>query len=83
MGYRGRFEAPEVQEVIEKAIARIIAAGKPAGILTFSETLNRRYLDLGACFVAVGADVTEFSTALRALAARYGRGQGAAGRSGY
>jgi 4-hydroxy-2-oxoheptanedioate aldolase len=77
MGYRGRFEAPEVQEVIEAAITRIIAAGKPAGILTFSETLNRRYLDLGATFVAVGADVTEFGTALRALAARYGRGQAA------
>jgi 4-hydroxy-2-oxoheptanedioate aldolase len=83
MGYRGRFEAPEVQEVIEKAIGRIIAAGKPAGILTFSETLNRRYLDLGATFVAVGADVTEFSAALRSLAARYGRGQGAAKLSGY
>jgi 4-hydroxy-2-oxoheptanedioate aldolase len=77
MGYRGRFEAPEVQEVIEKAIGRIVAAGKPAGILTFSEALNLRYLDLGATFVAVGADVTEFGTALRALAARYGRGQGA------
>ncbi|RWX75963.1 2-keto-3-deoxy-L-rhamnonate aldolase [Neorhizobium lilium] len=83
MGYRGRFEAAEVQEVIEKALGRIIAAGKPAGILTFSETLNRRYLDLGATFVAVGADVTEFSSALRSLAARYGRGQGAPKLSGY
>jgi len=83
MGFRGRFEAAEVQEVIEKAIGRIIAAGKPAGILTFSESLNRRYLDLGATFVAVGADVTELSAALRALAARYGRGQGDARSSGY
>lgn len=74
MGYRGRIEAPEVQDVIETAIRRIVAAGKPAGILTFNETLNRRYIELGANFVAVGADVTEFSSALRSLAGRYGRG---------
>ncbi len=79
MGYLGRMEAPEVQEVIEKAISTIVASGKAAGILTFSESLNRRYLDLGATFVAVGADVTEFSAALRGLAARYGRGPGKAG----
>jgi 4-hydroxy-2-oxoheptanedioate aldolase len=71
MGFLGRMDAPEVQAVIEAAIATILKAGKPAGILTFSENLNRRYLDLGASFVAVGADVTEFSGALRALAARY------------
>jgi 4-hydroxy-2-oxoheptanedioate aldolase len=77
MGYRGRIEAPEVQQVIESAITRIVSAGKPAGILTFNEGLNRRYMDLGASFVAVGADVTEFSGALRTLAGRYGRGVGA------
>ncbi|MFZ2479046.1 MAG: HpcH/HpaI aldolase/citrate lyase family protein [Propioniciclava sp.] len=62
----------EVQRVIEAGIASILAAGKPAGILTFDATLNQRYLDLGATFVAVGADVTEYATALDALAARYG-----------
>jgi 4-hydroxy-2-oxoheptanedioate aldolase len=76
MGYRGRIDAPEVQEVIEKAIGRIVAAGKPAGILTFNETFNRRYLDLGVTFLAVGSDVTEYASALRALAGRYGRGLG-------
>ncbi|MEQ1405284.1 HpcH/HpaI aldolase/citrate lyase family protein [Neorhizobium sp. Rsf11] len=84
MGYLGRMEAPEVQEVIDKAIVTIVKAGKAAGILTFSESLNRHYLDLGASFVAVGADVTEFSGALKALAARYGRATGKpAPRSGY
>lgn len=84
MGFLGRMEAPEVQEVIDKAILRIVKAGKAAGILTFSESLNRHYLDLGASLVAVGADVTEFSAALKALARRYGRG-GEAGkpRAGY
>jgi 4-hydroxy-2-oxoheptanedioate aldolase len=72
MGFAGNLEAPEVQSAIEKAIATILKAGKPAGILTFNETLNRRYLDLGATFVAVGADVTEFSSALQRLRRRYG-----------
>ena len=72
MGFPGNMEAREVHAAIEKAIATILNAGKPAGILTFNETLNRRYLELGATFVAVGADVTEFSSALQRLRRRYG-----------
>ncbi|MGW9231156.1 aldolase/citrate lyase family protein [Pseudorhizobium sp. NPDC055634] len=84
MGYIGRIEAPEVQETIEKAIGTINAAGKAAGILTFNEALNMRYIDLGARFVAVGSDVAEFAGALRSLAGRYGRGTpGTGGSSGY
>jgi 4-hydroxy-2-oxoheptanedioate aldolase len=71
MGFPGNLEAPEVQAAIEAAIVTIRKAGKPAGILTFNETLNRRYLDLGATFVAVGADVTEFSAALQQVRRRY------------
>jgi 4-hydroxy-2-oxoheptanedioate aldolase len=77
MGYLGRMDAPEVQAVIEDAIGTIVAAGKAAGILTFNETFNRRYLELGASFVAVGADVTEFSGVLKALSARYKAEDGA------
>jgi 4-hydroxy-2-oxoheptanedioate aldolase len=71
MGFPGNLGAPEVQVAIEKGIAAILKAGKPAGILTFDETLNRRYLELGATFVAVGADVAEFSVALQRLRSRY------------
>lgn len=83
MGYLGRIDTPQVQDVIEGAIAKIVAAGKAAGILTFSEAYNRRYLDLGACFVAVGADVSLFSTALKSLAARYKDGNVTAGSTSY
>ena len=76
MGFRGQTHAPEVQAAVEDGISRIIAAGKPAGILTFDEALNRRYLELGATFVAVGADVTEFMAALRTLGRRYGLAPG-------
>ena len=81
---RQREEHVDLHERIETAIATIDAAGKAAGILTFNETLNRRYIELGARFVAVGSDVAEFAGALRGLAARYGRGNAATGGpSGY
>jgi 4-hydroxy-2-oxoheptanedioate aldolase len=83
MGFPGQLHAPEVQAVIEEAIARICATGKPAGIMTFDEELNRRYLELGATFVAVGADVTEFSAALCALAERYRSSGRTSATSGY
>lgn len=71
MGYLGKIAEPEVQGVIEDAIRKIVGAGKAAGILTFNEDYNKRYLELGASFVAVGADVFEFSNVLRRLASRY------------
>jgi 4-hydroxy-2-oxoheptanedioate aldolase len=57
MGYLGRPNAPEVVAEIEAAIRRITALGKPAGILTGDMALARRYLELGARFVAIGSDV--------------------------
>ena len=48
---------PEVQKVIGDGIRRVRAAGKAPGILTADETLAKRYLELGALFVAVGIDV--------------------------
>lgn len=75
MGFPGEIHRAEVQAAIEAGIGTIVAAGKPAGILTFDETLNKQYLDLGATFVAVGADVTEFTKALRSLGQRYGLGR--------
>jgi 4-hydroxy-2-oxoheptanedioate aldolase len=74
MGFPGQPNTPEVWAAIQDALTRIAGAGKPAGILTFDEGLNRRCIDLGARFVAVGADVTEYTAALRALARRYGAG---------
>ncbi len=67
MGYPGNSDAPEVQEAIEAAIQKITAAGKAAGILTFSQPLAKRYLDLGATFVAVGMDTLLLANTARAL----------------
>jgi 4-hydroxy-2-oxoheptanedioate aldolase len=41
------------------------------GILTADETLAKRYLELGALFVAVGIDVNLLTKNARALAQRF------------
>ena len=67
MGYLGMPGAPEVVAAVEQAISRIVAAGKPAGILTGDQAFARRCLDLGATFVAIGNDVTLFANAASKL----------------
>jgi len=74
MGHLGHPGAPEVQAAVEEAIARIIAHGKPAGILIGDQGLARRYLDLGATFVAIGNDVTLFANAAARLLADFKAG---------
>ncbi len=71
MGHRGRPEHPDVQAAIEDGLRRIVAAGKAPGILTGNPALARRYLELGACFVAVGIDVLLYAKAARALSAEF------------
>ena len=76
MGHRGNAAHPEVQAVIEEGIGRIVKAGKAAGILTSNNEWARRYLDLGATFVAVGTDVGVLAKQTTALARRF-KGEGA------
>ncbi|MCY1266542.1 4-hydroxy-2-oxovalerate aldolase [compost metagenome] len=71
MGYLGQPTHPQVRSAIEAAIAHICAAGKAPGILATDEILARRYIELGARFVAVGVDATILASATRALAARF------------
>lgn len=71
MGHVGDSDHPEVQAAIEDAIARIQRAGKAAGILTPNETLARKYLALGATFVAVGLDTNLLVRSTSALAASF------------
>ena len=71
MGHRGNPGHPEVQAAIEDAIVRIGKAGKAAGILSADQSLARRYLELGAKFVAVGVDTTVLMRGLQTLAAAF------------
>lgn len=74
MGHRGNSGHPEVQAAIEQGITTIVASGKAAGILTADAALARRYLALGATFVAVGVDVSLLAQATRRLAEDFGVG---------
>ncbi|MNJ35127.1 4-hydroxy-2-oxo-heptane-1,7-dioate aldolase [compost metagenome] len=71
MGHRGNPGHPEVQAAIEDAIVRIQQAGKAAGILSADQKLARRYIELGARFVAVGVDTTVLMRGLQTLAADF------------
>jgi len=71
MGHRGNPGHPEVTAAIEDAIVRIRQAGKAAGILSADQKLARRYIELGANFVAVGVDTTVLMKGLQGLAGQY------------
>ncbi len=71
LGHVGDPLHAEVQKAIEQSIKRIVKAGKAAGILTTDETLARRYLELGATFVAVGLDNNLLARATSQLAAKF------------
>lgn len=71
MGHVGDPGHPEVQAAIENGIRRVLAAGKAPGILMADEKLARRYIELGALFVAVGVDTMIFAGALSATASKY------------
>lgn len=70
-GHVGDPGHPEMQQLIDDSIRRIVAGGKAAGILTTDDALARRYLDLGATFVAVGLDNNLLARSTTALAAKF------------
>ena len=71
LGFVGNSGHPQVQGAIEDAIVRISRAGKAAGILTPDPALARRYLDLGATFVAVGLDTLMLVRGTSALVSQF------------
>lgn len=71
LGFPGETANPAVLPKIEDAVRRIRSAGKAPGILTPDEKLAKRYLELGALFVAVGADIGLLARGSEALAAKF------------
>ncbi len=69
MGHLGNANHADVVATIEDAVTRITNAGRAAGILITDLNAAKRYLDLGATFVATGIDVTLLANAGRKLAA--------------
>ncbi len=71
MGLVGQSSHPDVVAAIKRALGRIRAAGKPAGMLCLDETLVQPYIDAGCNFIAVGVDVVLLTRAVDALRAKY------------
>lgn len=71
LGHLGNANHPDVQAAIAAVFADAKACGKPTGILAPVEADARRYMAMGATFVAVGSDLGVFRTATQALRDRY------------
>lgn len=70
-GHLGNPAHPEVQGAIARIFDAARAAGKSAGILAPVEADARRYLDMGARFVAVGSDLGVLRMATQALCDKF------------
>jgi len=71
MGLLGQQEHAEVRAAVEHCIKAATTAGKPAGVNAFNPDTARAYLDVGASFVLVGADVALLARGSEALAAAF------------
>ncbi len=71
MGHGGNAGHPEVVAAIEAAIKRIVAAGKPAGILTLDPAFARVCIGWGTRFTALGMDIALLAAAARGLVAGF------------
>lgn len=71
MGHIENPAHPDVQDAIESCIARIVASGKAAGILTGDKSLAKHYIKCGAAFVGVGTDTGLLLSSSSALAAEF------------
>jgi 4-hydroxy-2-oxoheptanedioate aldolase len=67
LGLLGKTADPRVQNAIAHGIKTVQAAGKAAGVLSADPTVARKYLGLGALFVAVGIDTALLIRAAKEL----------------
>ncbi|SMC98726.1 aldolase/citrate lyase family protein [Rhizobium sp. RU36D] len=68
MGFPGNPGHPEVKAAILQAIRRIVAAGKPAGILSLDQEFLKEAVAAGTTFTAVDVDSAILLRGARALA---------------
>lgn len=71
MGLLGAQTHPDVVAAVLEAFMAVRGAGKPVGVNAFDPDAAQRYLDEGASFVLVGADVALLARGSEALAARW------------
>jgi len=71
LGYMGQPGHPEVMAIIEDALIRLKAIGKPSGILTPDPVFAARCVELGSLFTAVGSDIGVLARGTEKLAAQF------------
>ena len=71
MGLLGAQTHPDVVAAVRRAFDAVRGAGKPVGVNAFDPTVAREYLDAGASFILVGADVSLLARGSEALAASF------------
>lgn len=83
MGHLGQQSHPEVSAEVLRAFEAVHAAGTPVGVNAFDPAVAQGYVDAGADFVLVGADVALLARGSEALAARWVPASDAADRASY
>ncbi len=83
MGLLGQQTHPDVEAAVLRTFEAVRAAGKPVGVNAFDPAVADRYLDAGASFVLVGADVALLARGSEALAARFIPAADESGRASY
>ena len=71
LGLIGQQTHPDVVATVLSTFEAVHAAGKPVGVNAFDPAQAQAYLDAGADFVLVGADVALLARGSEALTARY------------
>ncbi|TRW46999.1 HpcH/HpaI aldolase family protein [Georgenia yuyongxinii] len=71
IGLIGQQTHSDVTAAVRRAFEAVRSAGKPVGVNAFDPAVAQSYLDAGATFVLVGADVALLARSTEALAARY------------
>jgi 4-hydroxy-2-oxoheptanedioate aldolase len=74
MGFAGQPNHPEVQKMVLSMVSRLIAIGKPSGILTQDASFARACMAAGTTFTAVGLDLTMLVQSADRLARDFGAG---------
>ncbi|MCP2635064.1 aldolase/citrate lyase family protein [Microbacterium sp. HD4P20] len=83
MGLLGQQTHPDVVAAALRVFDAVRAAGKPVGVNAFDPAAADAYLDAGASFILVGADVALLARGSEALAARFIPARPGAARASY
>lgn len=71
MGLLGQQTHPDVTAAVLRTFEAVHAVGKPVGVNAFDPSVAQAYLDAGAAFVLVGADVALLARGSETLADRW------------